>query len=198
MEDKANTRSRRALVLIDFQNDFIQPTGRMPVAQTQVASVLSAARQAITLARATGDLVVAIGNEFRHSDYLMNLLRRSASMAGSPGAQWVRDLPLDGIPYFPKWASSAFVNSDFDRWLHAENVHTLRLAGLQAKACVTATAKDAMKRGYSVEVLDDAIACVSDRSRARALARLERRGVRRVKGAMGLAALHRLFWYEWR
>lgn len=180
-KDEQKDPVRRALVLIDFQNDFIEPTGRMPVDQGQVVSVLQSARQAISHAQQTGDLVVAIGNEFRPTDYLMNLLRRNASIAGSPGARWVRDLPLDGIPYFAKWASSAFVNSDFARWLQAENVRTLRLTGLQAKACVTATAKDAMKRGYAVEVLDDAIACVSDRSRARALARLERRGVRRVK-----------------
>jgi len=173
--------ARRALVLIDFQNDFIEPTGRMPVDQGQVASVLQAARQAIGQAQSAGDVVVAIGNEFRPRDYLMNLLRRNASIAGSPGARWIRDLPLDGIPYFPKWASSAFVNPEFERWLRTEHVRTLRLAGLQAKACVTATAKDAMKRGYAVEVFDRAIACVSDRSRARALARLERQGVRRVQ-----------------
>jgi len=182
-KDEQNNPTRRALVLIDFQKDFIEPLGRMPVDQGQVAAVLQSARQAIGHAQQAGDLVVAIGNEYRPHDYLMNLLRRNASIAGSPGARWIRDLPLDGIPYFPKWASSAFVNSDFDRWLQAQNVRTLRLAGLQAKACVTATAKDAMQRGYAVEVLDDAIACVSDRSRARALARLERRGVRRIKAA---------------
>jgi nicotinamidase-related amidase len=173
--------ARRALVLIDFQEDFIEPTGRMPVDQGQVASVLQAARKAMSDSQRTGDLVVAIGNEFRPSDYLMNLFRRNASIAGSPGARWVEDLPLAGNPYFPKWASSAFVNPDFDRWLQAERVRTLRLTGLQAKACVTATAKDAMRRGYTVEVLDPAIACVSDRSRERALARLERLGVRRVQ-----------------
>jgi nicotinamidase-related amidase len=153
----------------------------MPVDQGQVAKVLQATRQAMSDAQQTGDPVVAIGNEFRPSEYLMNLLRRNPSIAGSPGARWVQDLPVEGIPYFPKWASSAFVNPDFDRWLQEARVRTLRLTGLQAKACVTATAKDAMKRGYAVEVLDHAIACVSDRSRARALARLERQGVRRVR-----------------
>jgi nicotinamidase-related amidase len=180
--EPTNGPARRALVLIDFQRDFIEPTGRMPVDQGQVSSVLNAARQAMSDAQRTGDPVVAIGNEFRPSDHLMNLLRRNASIAGSPGARWVQDLPLEGIPYFPKWASSAFVNPDFERWLQASNVRTLRLTGLQAKACVTATAKDAMRRSYAVEVFDPAIACVSDRSRARALARLERQGVRRIQG----------------
>jgi len=46
-------------------------------------------------------MAVAIGNKFRPSDYLMNLLRRNASKAGSCGVQSVRDLPLEGIPYFP-------------------------------------------------------------------------------------------------
>jgi hypothetical protein len=80
-------------------------------------------------------------------------------------------VPLAGIRYFPKWASSAFVNPELDPWLRANDVGTLALSGLQAKACVSATCKDALARGYAVELLPVAIACVSDGSRARALAR---------------------------
>lgn len=88
-------------------------------------------------------------------------------MAGSPGAQWTKALPLTGIRYSPKWASSAFVNPDLDRWL-------------RAKACVAATLREALARGYEVELVADAIACGSDTSRARALARLQGSGARIV------------------
>ena len=97
-------------------------------------------------------------------------------MAGSAGARWTDTLPLDGIPYFPKWAGSAFVNPAFDAWLRANGVTTLRLTGLMARACITATAKDALRRGYRVEILPEAVACANDRSRAQALQRLEARG----------------------
>ncbi len=167
---------RRALLLIDFQRDFLEPSGRLPAARNQVAPVLSAAARAIEEAKAAGDFVVAIGNEFRPLDFLMNFLRRGASIAGSEGARWTDKLPLDGVKYFPKWAGSAFVNPDLDKWLRANHVNTLVLTGLMASACVKATAKDALAGGYQVRIRADAVACRGDASRARALARLEARG----------------------
>ncbi len=173
-------RVGRALLLIDFQDDFLEPGGRMPVCSAHVAPVLAAAARAIADSRQAGDIVLAIGNEFRPGDHLMNLLRRYASIAGSPGSRWTKALPLTGIEYFPKWAGSAFVNPNIDRWLHANGVGTLALSGLFANGCITATARDALARGYKVELVSGAIACCSDASRSRALARLQRKGARIV------------------
>ncbi len=96
---------RHVLMLIDFQIDFLADDGRMPVARNQVSSVIEAARRALELARKAGDPIIAIGNEFRQNDYLMNFLRRGASIEGSSGSRWDERLPLDGIEYLPKWAT---------------------------------------------------------------------------------------------
>ena len=165
-----------ALLLIDFQADFLDRGGRMPVARAHVAPAVAAAAEAAALFKARGRPVVAIGNEFRRGDHVMNLLRRYAAMADSPGARWDSRVPREGAAYFPKWAGSAFCNPDLEPWLKARGIGTLVLAGLMARACVTATAKDAMRRGFKVMLLEPAIACASDASRARALARLERKG----------------------
>ena len=106
----------------------------------------------------------------------MNLLRRYASLEGSEGARWDDRVPLAGLTYLPKWASSAFVNPAFEDWLRREGVKTIVLTGMFASACVTATTKDALKRGFRVRLLTPAIACSNDRSKARALRRLERAG----------------------
>lgn len=173
---KSHAPSQRVLLLLDFQDDFLRRDGRMPVAHHQVEPVLARARQAMTDAAREGDLVAAIGNEFKRNDHLANLFRRNASLEGSPGSRWTPELPLEGIPYFPKWSRSAFVNPQFESWLRDHHVGTISLAGLQARACVAATAKDAFARNLRVELISRAIACVSDESRARALARLVRRG----------------------
>lgn len=170
------TPRREALLLIDFQRDFLDDAGRMPVARNQVSPVLRAAADAVAQARSAGNAVVAVGNEFRRGDVVMNILRRHAAIAGSDGARWSDSLPLDAIPYFPKWAGSAFVNPDLDAWLRAKGITTLVIAGLYARACVTATVKDALARGYEVRILFDAVACRCDASRDRALARLAARG----------------------
>ncbi len=165
-----------ALLLIDFQADFLDDDGRMPVARAQVAPAVAAAAKAAALFKQRGRPVVAIGNEFRSDDRLANFFRCYASLAGSPGARWDARVPLDGAAYFPKWRSSAFCNPDLEPWLRARGVGTLVLGGLMARACVSVTAKAAMARGFRVMVLGPAIACATDRSRARALAQLERRG----------------------
>lgn len=173
--------AKRALLLIDFQDDFLGPKGRMPVCRDHVGPALAAARRAVAQARRRGDAILAIGNEFKPDDHLMNLLRRRASIAGSTGARWSPALPLEGIPYLAKWATSAFVNPDLDAWLRDNGIKTLSLTGLKAGACISETAKEALARGYEVDLIAEAIACDSDESRRRALARLERRGARVVK-----------------
>src|ERR1700674_4243211 len=102
MPSKAKTSGHvmPALLLIGFQRDFLADDGRMPVARQHVGPVLAAAISAAAEAKAMGVPVVAIGNEFRRSDYIMNLLRRRASIEGSSGAVWDSRLPLDGVKYF--------------------------------------------------------------------------------------------------
>jgi nicotinamidase-related amidase len=171
------SKRKRALLLIDFQRDFLRESGRMPVAANQVGPVIDAANRALLKAQAEGVPVITIGNEFRRGDWLANLFRRFAALAGSDGARWDERVPRDGLRYFAKWRGSAFCNRDLDRFLRDENVGHVDLAGLYASACVSATARAALKRGYRVAVLSDAVADRSDAARDRALRRLERSGV---------------------
>lgn len=170
---------RRALLLIDFQRDFLADDGRMPVARNQVVPVLAAARAAIDQARADGDLIIGIGNEFRSRDWLGNLLRRHAAVAGTAGTAWDERAAVPGTDwhYLAKWQGSAFCNPELGDLLGREDVRRVRLCGLYARACVTATARAALARGLGVTIVRDAVACRSDGSRETALRRLHRRGV---------------------
>lgn len=166
----------RALLLIDFQHDFLADDGRLPVARHQVEPVLDAARRAVDEARRHGDLVVTIGNEFRRGDVLGNMLRRRAAIAGTAGTAWDPRVRPEAALHLSKSAPSAFSNPALGRALDEHAVRTVAIAGLFAKGCVSATAGAALERGLAVEILADAVACSSDRSRARALRRLARRG----------------------
>jgi nicotinamidase-related amidase len=168
---------RRALLLIDFQQDFLAEDGRMPVARDQVAPVLAATRAAVAQAQADGDLIVKVGNEFRRSDRIGNLLRHHAAVAGSAGTAWDVRAEVPGAPYLAKWKGSAYCNPELPRLLAREGVGQVTLCGLFARACVTATAKAALASGLRVTVLGDAVACASDASRAEALSRLARQGI---------------------
>lgn len=175
----------RALLLLDFQCDFLSDQGRLPIARHQVAPVIAAANTAIAQARGAGIAIVAIGNEFRASDWLMNLLRRNAAIAGSRGAAWDDRVGIEGAAYFSKSRGDAFSNPDLTAFLAQQSTEEVVLAGLYASACVTATARGALARGLSVRVLKAAVADSSDRRRAAALARLSRLGVQVSAGLAG-------------
>ena len=172
-------KSPIALMLIDFQRDFLRPDGRMPVAAGHVEPVLAAAGRAAAFARRSAIPVVAIGNEFEPGDWLGNLFRRRASIRGSPGALWDERLPLDGARYLPKAQCDAFSNPQLDATLRSLGVKRIVVAGLFAQACVSATARSALARGFEVSLLADAIAGSSDASRERAIGRLVKKGARR-------------------
>ncbi len=75
-----------ALMLIDFQADFINDDGRMPVARRHVEPMIAAAADAIERFKRRGRPIVAVGNEFRRSDVVMNLpaaLRERGRFSGS-------------------------------------------------------------------------------------------------------------------
>jgi nicotinamidase-related amidase len=178
---------RRALLLIDFQRDFLADDGRMPVARDQVAPVLAATRAAIAQAQADGDLIVKVGNEFRRGDLIGNLLRRQAAVAGSPGTAWDARAEAPDARYLTKWKGSAYCNPALAQLLAHEDVRHVTLCGLYARACVTATAKAALASGLRVTVLRDAVACRSDASREAALRRLSRRGIEIADAISGQA-----------
>jgi nicotinamidase-related amidase len=164
--------ARRALLLIDYQHDFLDDAGRMPIARHQVAPLIAETQRAIAAARASGMDVIAIGNEFKPNDWFMNALRRRAAIAGSRGAAWDERLPIAGLPYFPKVASDAFSNAALRRYLVERGTEEVVLAGLQSKACVTATARGARKAGLRVRVLGPAVADTSDGAKRNALRKL--------------------------
>ena len=173
---------RRALLLIDFQDDFLADDGRMPVARDQVEPVLAATRAAISQAQARGDLIVQIGNEFRPHDLVGNLMRRGAAISGRPGTRWDPRFTAPGAVYVAKWKSDGFCNPALEELLREHRVQVVIVAGLYARACVAATTKAALARGFQAHVLGDAVACRSDTSREAALGRLRRRGAQIVRG----------------
>jgi nicotinamidase-related amidase len=153
----------------------------MPVAKGQVDGVVAAAEKAVTAAQEAGDVVIAIGNEFRRSDVLSNEFRHNAAIAGSAGAKWDQRIPIMNAVYLAKWRGDAFCNPSFDALLKERGAREVTLAGLYASACVTATAKGALARGLKAHVLADAVADASDSKRLSALERLSQCGERILK-----------------
>jgi nicotinamidase-related amidase len=164
-----------ALLLIDFQYDFLDRHGRLPVAAHHVDPMIQAARQAI--AHKTADqVVVKIANAFPANARIANLTRRYAAIAGTPGAAWDPRVDVDDARCLPKWKADAFCNPQLETLLDRQSIGEVTVAGLYARGCVAATVTSALGRGLKVNVLADAVACRSDASKRRALARLQAKG----------------------
>jgi nicotinamidase-related amidase len=180
---------RTALVLIDLQNDYLLPQGRMAVAQDQVDPMLNAANAMIEAARKNSIDVIYVRDEFSRFEFIRNMLRNDAALRYEAGS--ALDPRLDGTAgvYFNKYHGDAFSNSEFGSHLEALNLGNLIIAGVYAGGSVAATALDAIKRGYKVTIISDAIAGSKDEARDKALAELKNAGAQVETSAQFIASL---------
>lgn len=180
-----------ALLLLDYQHDFLEPTGKMPVSSTHVEPMLASTQLVLDRASDQCAHVVAVTNEFPPSQIIRNLLRRRAALAGTRGASWDPRIAAPGAIRLAKSKPSAFSNPRLMDLLDAAGIREVAVAGLYARACVTATVKDAVRFGLHVTLLENALACRDDRSRAAAVARMASFGAEVTTAEKFVAAANR-------
>ena len=146
------------LVVIDVQKEFMESTGRLPVAREEVEPMLAATNRLVESARPLGVEVVYVTSESPAGGDLDSRLRTGAG------------------PVFAKRRADAFSNTELDRFLRSRAIDHLVIVGAFADRCVYFTARGAMNRGYKVKIVSDAIAAATDARRARAIDRLRSEG----------------------
>lgn len=142
---------RRALVVIDVQNEYV--TGDLPIEYPDVQTSLANIGRAMDAARAAGVPVVVVQNLAPATSPLF--------ARGSAGAQLhpvVASREHDH--YVEKSLPSAFAQTDLADWLTSRNVDTLTIAGYMTHNCDASTAFEATHRGLKVEFLVDATGSV--------------------------------------
>lgn len=166
----------KAILALDLQRDFLEPKGRLPVAQHQVDELIRTANAVIEDAARRGTPVIYVLNDFPRRAFVANVFRRWAALSGSRGAELDPRVRVEGDLRAQKHAANAFTNPELDGLLRKLGVKHVVILGVFAPACVRATARGALRNGYRVTVVRDAVAAGSDRSRDKALDRLARDG----------------------
>jgi nicotinamidase-related amidase len=167
---------QRALLLIDLQRDFLEVDGRMPVDVESANQVLSNAKALLTLADALKLTIVFIQNRFRKNDWIGNVVHRFSAIDGTFGAEIDPRVPVTpSAIVLPKARADGFSNPDLDAILQKASVKEVIILGVMTEACVNATSKGAIRRGYRVIVASDAVASTR--------AYLQRIGIRRLLAA---------------
>jgi nicotinamidase-related amidase len=185
-----------ALVMIDFQRDFVDPGGFGEALGNDVSLVRRAvapARQVLERARAAGMLVVHTREGHRPdlADCPPAKKARGRLQAGigdpgpmgrilvrgEPGHEIVEELaPEPGEPVVDKPGKGAFYATDLHAILANRNIAQLVVCGVTTEVCVSTTVREANDRGYDCLVLADCVASYFPEFHAAALAMVKAQG----------------------
>nr|WP_316642453.1 cysteine hydrolase family protein [uncultured Roseateles sp.] len=152
-----STAPRRALVVIDVQNEYV--SGNLPIEYPPVQQSLAAIGRAMDAARAAGLPIVVVQQMAPATSPLFAL--------GSHGGalhEVVASRPFDHL--IQKTLPSAFTGTDLAAWIAAQSVDTLVIAGYMTHNCNASTIVHALHDGLAVEFLHDASGSVPYANRA--------------------------------
>ena len=168
-----------AVLLIDLQRDFLDlEKGRMPVDEWGAKAVLRVANEVLSKRILADALPIFVVNQFPSTARLGNFFRKGAAILGSAGAALDGRLERSGSEeVISKASPSAFSNPELERCLRAHDIQDIYVLGVFAEGCVRSTAVDAVKHGYTVHVIADAVASTAAWKKAFALWAMARAGV---------------------
>ena len=163
---------------MDLQRDFLDcDLGRMPVDAPGAQAVLRVANDVLAKRSLADAVPVLVLNQFPASARIANFFRKGAAITGSAGAEPDARLQRSGSEkVFTKARPSAFSNPQLQAWLSANDIKDVYVLGVFAEGCVRATAVEAVRRGYRVHVIADAVASNAAWKKTFALWAMERAG----------------------
>lgn len=167
--------TRAALVIIDMQRDFVEPSGFGETLGNDVSllrAIIPACQQVLAAWRAAGGLVVHTREA--HAPDLSDCPpakreRGNPSLrigdtgpmgrilvAGEPGNQIIPELaPVPGEIVLDKPGKGAFYATPLQNLLQQADVRQLVVLGVTTEVCVQTTLREANDRGYDCLLLED-------------------------------------------
>ncbi len=140
---------KRALVMIDIQNDYF-PGGKWPL--VGIESAAGNAAKVMAAARAAGDLVVHVRHEFPTAD-------APFFAPGSKGAELHSTVRgIGDEPVVLKHHVNSFRETDLKAILDRHGVEEVIICGAMSHMCVDAGTRAASDLGYKCIVVHDACA----------------------------------------
>jgi nicotinamidase-related amidase len=174
------------IVIVDLQNDFTLPGGKVPACTAEVDQIFAPLNTALAHGRSAGVHAVVLST--RWGNWLMRLLTRNSVAPESHGAKLDPRLQADDATHLIKPGKSAFSSAQFAQHLQEQEVQHLVLCGLAAEHCIAATAKAALQRGLQVTLITDAIASYECGARDKVFKTLVSQGAKPVSTAVWIAA----------
>ncbi|WP_052343583.1 isochorismatase family cysteine hydrolase [Bacillus massiliigorillae] len=170
----------KALLVLDMQKDYIGEHAKMSVAKQQITPLLNSVNKVISECENVGFSVIYIRNEFEAKQIIRNFLRKQTGIKGSNGAELDDRLLMVGDTYFSKNIADAMSNRKLIEFIEMKGITDLWIVGVFAEGCIMATVKEALRKKYTVTVIEDGIASASDQKRLASIQKLRLMGVELV------------------
>jgi nicotinamidase-related amidase len=144
---------RSALVVLDIQEGYSGTNGRQPVTAPPATGMIATVNRLIDMGSECGMEVAYIRQVFSNNIFVrLHGGKRMGKVIVD------RRIKLINNNDFEKNRTDAFSSHQFEQLLINNHVNTLYLTGVDAAYCVYYTALGALKRGYRVIVVTDAVA----------------------------------------
>ena len=163
---------KRALVVIDMLNDFLDPEGTLSLGEAGRA-IIPRVSELVEEARARGHLIVFVRDRHLPEDPEFAMFPPHC-VSGSEGAEIITELqPAGGEAVMDKRRYSAFYATELDLLLRENKIWDIELCGVCTNICVLYTAASARNRAYRVYVHRDAVAGTAPGAHEWALSEME-------------------------
>ncbi len=147
---------KKALVVIDIQEDFTGKTAKPPFPFENSDKLISKVNNIIKAAQDKGFVIVYIRHEFG-TNLIDRLISFGRALKGSKGAQIDSRISIISNNIFLKNNGDSFTNPKLDEFLIKNQVNELYLLGLDGAMCVNCTANGANNRRYKINIIEDAV-----------------------------------------
>jgi ureidoacrylate peracid hydrolase len=159
-----------ALLVVDIQNDYIHPDGRVGRSGqdvTPVVEMIPRLHGLVEAARSSGVPIYYARNwHGPNTDSEPWRSRRngpersggSAGVAGTWGAEWYEIAPRDGEVVIDKFRYDAFLGTPLEMMLRARGIRTVVCCGTATNVCVESTARAAHMRDFHLVLVGDCCA----------------------------------------
>lgn len=149
----------KALIVIDIQEDYTGIDASKKTRYKEADKLLIRVNKIIEQCIKSDIDLIYIKQEFEGaiSILLTKLFSHGTAIKGTTGAEFDKRLKILSKNCFAKSMPSAFSNSEFKKYLKENKIEELYLVGLDGQFCVGETAKSALKEGYGVNLINNAI-----------------------------------------
>ncbi len=149
--------SRKALLVVDMLNDFMDPDGALYCGD-DARRIIPAVRDLLDGHREMGSAIVFVADCHEPGDLEFRLFPPHC-VAGTKGAELIPELSVrPGEYWVDKKRYSAFYGTDLEEILRRERVDEVHLCGVCTSICVMDTCSDLRNRDYPALVYAGAVA----------------------------------------